>query len=44
VDIPAMRPVGRLAGNGYVRLTDRFELKRMSYDEWQAQSKKDAAS
>jgi flavin reductase (DIM6/NTAB) family NADH-FMN oxidoreductase RutF len=44
VDIPAMRPVGRLAGNGYVRLTDRFELKRMSYDEWQAQPKKDAAS
>ncbi|MGE5203134.1 MAG: flavin reductase family protein [Acidobacteriota bacterium] len=43
VDIPAMRPVGRLAGNGYVRLTDRFEMKRMSYAEWQARTEGDAA-
>jgi len=44
VDIPAMRPVGRLAGNGYVRLSDRFEMKRMTYVEWLGREKKDAAS
>jgi flavin reductase (DIM6/NTAB) family NADH-FMN oxidoreductase RutF len=36
VDIEAMKPVGRLAGGGYVRLSDRFELTRMDYAQWQA--------
>ncbi|HTS94649.1 MAG TPA: flavin reductase family protein [Stellaceae bacterium] len=44
VDIPEMRPVGRLSGNGYVRLSDRFEMKRENYGEWQSHTKKDAAS
>jgi len=44
VDIPAMHPVGRLSGNGYVRLSDRFEMKRETYAEWLAHQKKDAAS
>jgi flavin reductase (DIM6/NTAB) family NADH-FMN oxidoreductase RutF len=34
VDFAALRPVGRLAGNGYARQGDRFEMKRMAYAEW----------
>jgi flavin reductase (DIM6/NTAB) family NADH-FMN oxidoreductase RutF len=34
VDFAALRPVGRLAGNGYARQRDTFELKRISYAEW----------
>lgn len=37
IDLNAMKPVGRLAGSGYVRLSDRFDMKRISYAEWQAQ-------
>ncbi len=41
VDFAALRPVGRLAGNGYARQGDRFELRRMTYAEWRA--KRDGA-
>jgi flavin reductase (DIM6/NTAB) family NADH-FMN oxidoreductase RutF len=34
VDLNAMKPVGRLAGSGYIRLSDRFDMKRVSYAEW----------
>ena len=30
--------VGRLGGTGYVRTTDRFDMKRISYAEWLARS------
>ena len=36
VDFDALRPVGRLAGNGYARQGDRFEMKRLTYAEWRA--------
>ncbi len=36
VDINAYRPVARLFGNLYAKLGDLFELKRLTYDEWQA--------
>lgn len=36
VDLDAMKPVGRLAGSGYIRLSDRFDMKRMSHADWQA--------
>lgn len=36
IDLDAMKPVGRLAGSGYVRLSDRFDMKRMSYADWLA--------
>jgi len=36
VDLNAMKPVGRLAGSDYVRLSDRFDMKRISYAEWKA--------
>ncbi len=35
IDITQMKPVGRLAGSGYIRLSDRFDIKRMNYMEWQ---------
>ena len=41
IDLAQMKPVGRLAGSGYVRLSDPFDIKRMSYTEWQAR-KRDA--
>jgi flavin reductase (DIM6/NTAB) family NADH-FMN oxidoreductase RutF len=34
----AYAPIGRLFGGGYVRTRDRFEMPRISYPEWQAQS------
>jgi flavin reductase (DIM6/NTAB) family NADH-FMN oxidoreductase RutF len=34
VDFDALRPVGRLAGNGYARQGDRFEMRRMTHAEW----------
>lgn len=34
IDLDRMKPVGRLAGSGYVRLSDRFDIKRISYGEW----------
>ena len=33
--------LGRLAGAGYVRLSDRFEMKRKSVAEWEARSAAD---
>lgn len=36
VDRDAYAPIGRLFGGGYVRTHDRFELPRISYDEWLA--------
>jgi flavin reductase (DIM6/NTAB) family NADH-FMN oxidoreductase RutF len=36
VDFDALRPVGRLAGNGYARQGDRFEMRRLTYAEWHA--------
>jgi flavin reductase (DIM6/NTAB) family NADH-FMN oxidoreductase RutF len=33
--------LGRLAGAGYVRLTDRFEMKRLNVAEWEARSAAD---
>jgi flavin reductase (DIM6/NTAB) family NADH-FMN oxidoreductase RutF len=35
VDISAYRPVARLFGNLYARLGELFELKRLTYSEWQ---------
>ena len=35
VDIAAYRPVARLFGNLYARLGELFELKRLTYPEWQ---------
>jgi len=35
VDFSALAPVGRLCGSAYARQHDRFELKRISYAEWQ---------
>ena len=35
VDIAAYRPVARLFGNLYAKLGDLFELKRLTFDEWQ---------
>ena len=39
VDLDALRLVGRLAGNSYVHLSDRFDMKRMSFAEWQSKSR-----
>jgi len=39
VDLDVMRPVGRLAGSGYIRLSDRFDMKRMSHADWQARKR-----
>jgi flavin reductase (DIM6/NTAB) family NADH-FMN oxidoreductase RutF len=36
VDFDALRPVGRLAGNGYARQGDRFEMRRLTHAEWKA--------
>jgi flavin reductase (DIM6/NTAB) family NADH-FMN oxidoreductase RutF len=35
VDFAALAPVGRLCGSAYARQRDRFELKRISYAQWQ---------
>lgn len=42
IDLNRMKPVGRLAGSGYIRLSDRFDIKRMSYGEWR--DRKDSGS
>jgi flavin reductase (DIM6/NTAB) family NADH-FMN oxidoreductase RutF len=39
VNLDALQLVGRLAGNSYVHLSDRFDMKRMSYPEWQAKAR-----
>jgi flavin reductase (DIM6/NTAB) family NADH-FMN oxidoreductase RutF len=38
IDRDAYAPIGRLFGGGYVRTRDRFEMPRISYPEWIAQS------
>ncbi len=43
VDIAALKPVGRLSGNGYAHVTDRFELKRIDYATWLTNQGKAAA-
>jgi len=35
VDFSALAPVGRLCGSAYARQRDRFELKRITYAQWQ---------
>jgi len=35
VDFAALAAVGRLCGSAYARQRDRFELKRITYAEWQ---------
>ncbi|HKF71375.1 MAG TPA: flavin reductase family protein [Stellaceae bacterium] len=42
IDLTVMRPVGRLAGSGYIRLSDRFDMKRMSHADWQAKKRNGA--
>jgi flavin reductase (DIM6/NTAB) family NADH-FMN oxidoreductase RutF len=37
---PSYAPVGRLFGSGYVRTHDRFELPRLTYQEWRARQTK----
>jgi flavin reductase (DIM6/NTAB) family NADH-FMN oxidoreductase RutF len=37
---PDFAPVGRLFGGGYVRTHDRFELPRLTFEEWQARQAK----
>ena len=37
---PDYAPVGRLFGGGYVRTQDRFELPRLTFEEWQARQAK----
>lgn len=44
IDLDAMKPVGRLAGSGYVRISDRFDMKRMSYAEWRERKRNDSGS
>ena len=39
VNLDALRLVGRLAGNSYVHLSDRFDMKRMSHAEWLAKAR-----
>lgn len=36
VDFDALRPVGRLAGSGYARQGDRFDMRRLTHAEWRA--------
>ena len=40
VDRDAYAPIGRLFGGGYVRTHDRFELPRLTFEEWQARQAK----
>ena len=37
---PDYAPIGRLFGNGYVRTHDRFELPRLTFEEWRARQAK----
>jgi flavin reductase (DIM6/NTAB) family NADH-FMN oxidoreductase RutF len=37
---PSYAPIGRLFGGGYVRTHDRFELPRLSFQEWRARQEK----
>ncbi|MGH7124096.1 MAG: flavin reductase family protein [Stellaceae bacterium] len=44
IDLNVMKPVGRLAGSGYIRLSDRIDIKRMSYGEWRDRKANGSAS
>jgi flavin reductase (DIM6/NTAB) family NADH-FMN oxidoreductase RutF len=37
---PDYAPIGRLFGGGYVRTHDRFELPRLTFEEWRAREAK----
>ena len=37
---PDFAPIGRLFGGGYVRTHDRFELPRLTFEEWRAREAK----
>jgi flavin reductase (DIM6/NTAB) family NADH-FMN oxidoreductase RutF len=37
---PDFAPIGRLFGGGYVRTHDRFELPRLTYEQWRARQVK----
>lgn len=39
VDRDAYQPIGRLFGGGYVRTTDRFEMPRLTYEQWLARDR-----
>ena len=41
--IDKLKPVGRLSGNAYAHVTDRFDVKRIDYATWLAQQGKTAA-
>jgi flavin reductase (DIM6/NTAB) family NADH-FMN oxidoreductase RutF len=42
LDTPALRLVARMHGSGvYLRSTDRFEMQRPTWTEWQAREKQD---
>jgi flavin reductase (DIM6/NTAB) family NADH-FMN oxidoreductase RutF len=34
IDRDAYAPIGRLLGGGYVRTRDRFEMRRLTYQQW----------
>lgn len=34
IDMAALDAVGRLAGSGYLRISDRFEMTRPAYSDW----------
>ena len=44
VDLVRMKPVGRLSGSGYIRLSDRFDIKRLRYADWQQRKRNGAES
>jgi flavin reductase (DIM6/NTAB) family NADH-FMN oxidoreductase RutF len=39
VNLDAYKPVARLSGNLYARLGEKFEMKRQSFAEWQANAR-----
>ena len=39
VDRDAYAPIGRLFGGGYVRTHDRFEMTRLTYEQWLEQTR-----
>jgi hypothetical protein len=34
IDRDAYAPIGRLFGGGYVRTRDRFDIPRLTYQQW----------
>jgi flavin reductase (DIM6/NTAB) family NADH-FMN oxidoreductase RutF len=43
IDRDAYAPIGRLFGGGYVRTRDRFEMPRLSYEQWLARTRDSGA-